>query len=338
MLGIRKDVGRDIRVFRHYRESKQIQEFVLDPEGAFLLVSRVPVAAALRQLSVAQSQRTLLIHDEVHGLGSPGNRASLAGLSDNIRYRLGLSATPERPYDQEGNEFIKGHIGPELMTFGLREAIERGILAPFNYYPLPYKPTDDDRARIAAVYRKRTAREKSGNPMTEAELWIEVARVYKTSKAKLPVFKEFIEDHQELLRRCIMFTETMDYGENVLEIVHQYRPDFHTYFSGEDQSTLRRFAGGELECLITCHRLSEGIDIQSLNSVTLFSSERGQLETIQRIGRCLRTNPNYPDKVANIVDFIRESGDKLDPNADEEAARLVDGTGKGPRGEMTGRC
>ena len=318
LLGVRKDVGHDVRVFRHYRESKQIQEFVLDPEGTFLLVSRAPVASALRQFSVAQSQRTLLIHDEVHGLGSPGNRASLAGLSDNIRYRLGLSATPERPYDQEGNEFIKEHIGPELMTFGLREAIERGILAPFNYYPLPYKPTDDDRARIADVYRKRAAREKFGNPMTATELWMKIAFVYKTAEAKLPVFEEFIEDHQELLRRCIVFTETMDYGVSALEIVHKYRPDFHTYFSGEEQSTLQRFARGDLECLITCHRLSEGIDIQSLNSVILFSSERGQLETIQRIGRCLRTNPDDPGKVANIVDFIRESDDNPDPNADEE--------------------
>lgn len=328
LLDTRKSVGRDIRVFRHYRESKQIQAFTLNPEGAFLLVSRKPAASALRQLDAARGGRTLLIHDEVHGLGSPGNRAHLAGLANNIRYRLGLSATPERPYDQEGNEFIEEHIGPELMTFGLREAIERGILAPFNYYPLPYKLTDDDKARIAAIYRKRKALEISGNPMTETELWIEIARVYKTSEAKLPVFKEFIEDHQELLKRCIVFTETREYGYNLLEIVHKYRPDFHTYFSGEEQSTLQRFAKGNLECLITCHRLSEGIDIQSLNSVILFSSERARLETIQRIGRSLRTNPDDPGKVANIVDFIRETDGNPDPNADEERRDWLTGLSK----------
>ena len=154
--------------------------------------------------------------------------------------------------------------------------------------------------------------------MSETELWIEIARVYKTSEAKLPVFEDFIRDHQDLLRRAIVFTETMDYGRSVLEIVHSYRPDFHTYFSGEEQSTLQRFARGDLECLITCHRLSEGIDIQSLNTVILFSSEKGQLETIQRIGRSLRTNPDDPDKIANIVDFIREPDDRPGPNADEE--------------------
>ena len=318
LLGVRKTVGHDVRVFRHFKDSKQIQAFALNPKDAFLLVSREPVASALRQLNEEQGRRTLLVHDEVHGLGSPANRVRLSGLSDHIRFRLGLSATPERPYDDDGNCFIEEHIGHVLMTFGLREAIERGILAPFNYFPLPYQPTDDDRARIAAIYKKKKAREAAGEPMSETELWIDIARVYKTSEAKLPVFADFIRDHQELLRRAIVFTETMDYGRSVLEIVHSYRPDFHTYFSGEEQSTLQRFAKGDLECLITCHRLSEGIDIQSLNTVFLFSSEKGQLETIQRIGRSLRTNPDDPSKIANIVDFIREPDDRPEPNADEE--------------------
>ncbi len=318
LLDIRKEVGDDVRVFRHYRDRKEIQEFALDPKRTFLLLSRSSAAMALKQLGAAQGQRTLLIYDEVHGLGSPGNRDRLTGLSDDVRYRLGLSATPERPYDQDGNTFIEEDVGPVLYTFGLHEAIERQILAPFNYHPLSYTPTEEDRSRIAAIYRKKKAREVAGEPMAEAELWIELARVYKTSEAKLPVFVQFLEEHQRMLERCIIFTETMDYGRSVLEIVHRHRPDFHTYFSGEDQSTLQRFARGDLECLITCHRLSEGIDIQSLGNVILFSSERGQLETVQRIGRCLRTNPDEPGKVANVVDFIRESDDDAVPNADEQ--------------------
>ena len=318
LLNVRQDIGRDVRVFRHYKEKKEIQEFALHPKRAFLLLSRSPASMVFNQLDAAQGRRTLLIHDEVHGLGSPGNRERLTGLSDHIRYRLGLSATPERPYDQDGNRFIEEHVGPVLYTFGLQEAIERWILAPFNYHPLPYTPTEDDRSRIAAVYKRKRAREAAGEPMSETELWIELARVYKTSAAKLPIFSDFIKDHHDMLERCIVFTETVEYGQGVLDIVHRYRPDFHTYFSGEDQSTLQRFARGDLECLLTCHRLSEGIDIQSLSNVILFSSEKGQLETVQRIGRCLRTNPEEPGKVANVIDFIRESDDDAIPNADEE--------------------
>ena len=68
--------------------------------------------------------------------------------------------------------------------------------------------------------------------------------------------------------------------------------------------TLLDFSEGKLECLIACHRLSEGIDIQGLKNIFLVASDRAKLETIQRIGRCLRKNPKEPDKKAKVVDFI----------------------------------
>lgn len=304
-------------VSRHYGPNKQLDNFILDTGNRILLASREPCAKALVRLTSAQASRTLLVHDEVHGLGSEGNRERLAGLSDNIRFRLGLSATPERMYDQEGNAFIEEHIGSVLMTFGIEEAIERGVLAPFDYFPLHYELTVGDRERIAAIFRSRAAREAAGDPMPEERVWNEIALVYKTSPAKLPVFDKFIASHRDLLKRCIVFAGDTSYGHVVLKTVQKYRADIHTYFSGEDAGTLRRFAAGDLECLIACHRLSEGIDIRSLETVVLFSSDRARLETIQRLGRCLRIDPNNPGKTANVVDFIRDGGDNDDPNADE---------------------
>jgi superfamily II DNA or RNA helicase len=194
-------------------------------------------------------------------------------------------------------------------------------LAPFNYFPLPYRLTDNDRERLKDVYRRKAARALAGEPMSDQELWTELARVYKTSEAKLPIFRKFIADRPELLRRSIIFVETTEYARPVLDIVHEHRPDFHTYFGGEDAETLKRFARGDLECLITCHRVSEGIDIQSLSSVILFSSARARLETIQRMGRCLRSDPEDTGKVANVVDFVRQGDtDTTGPNADDDRA------------------
>ena len=79
---------------------------------------------------------------------------------------------------------------------------------------------------------------------------------------------------------------------------------------------MRRFASGELECLVTCHKVSEGIDIKSLESVILFASAKAKLETIQRIGRCLRVDPNNWGKIANVIDFIRN--DPGTKSTDEE--------------------
>lgn len=324
LLTLRSQLSKSVSIYRDYDSYKEVQNFTLAPKNAILLVSRRggstrdPLVSALRTLRSPQGRRTLLIQDEVHRLGSPDNRSRLDGLSAALRFRLGLSATPDREYDREGNQFILEHIGPELMRFELADAIQRGILAPFNYFPLAYELTDEDRARVRDVYRRQAARAAAGEPMSDEQVWTEIANVYKTSRAKLPIFARFIERNQELLERCIVFVETQEYGNEVLEIIHRYRADFHTYFSGEESDTLKRFARGELECLITCHRVSEGIDIRSLHSVILFSSARARLETIQRMGRCLRTDPDNPHKIANVVDFIRHGDEGDDPNADED--------------------
>src|SRR5690606_23896230 len=81
---------------------------------------------------------------------------------------------------------------------------------------------------------------------------------------------------------------------------------------------LEDFAANRISTLITCHRLSQGIDISDVACVVLFSSDRAKLETIQRIGRCLRVDPNNPSKRALVIDFI------LETEGDESKGRLAD--------------
>ena len=61
--------------------------------------------------------------------------------------------------------------------------------------------------------------------------------------------------------------------------------------------------------------ISEGVDIRSVSSIILFSSDRRRLETIQRIGRALRTDPSDPEKRALVIDFVRVSDDQ-EPNGE----------------------
>lgn len=321
LLDLTRQLSLRFSVLRHYHSHHERDHFILDPQQTILLISRPNLAPALSNLSDEDAARAFLIHDEVHRLGSPGNRQALGTLSDPIPYRLGLSATPEREYDNAGNAFIESHIGPVLYRFGLEDAIGSRILAPFTYHAIEYTPDADDRQRLKQVWKKATARRESGNPMSQEDIWIELSRVHKTSRAKLPLFAAFIAAHSQLLRRCIIFVETREYGDEVLRIVHEHRHDFHTYYADEDAATLQRFASGDIECLLTCHRLSEGIDIRSLETVILFSSARARLETIQRMGRCLRVDPTNPMKRANVVDFVRVSREESESdkdNADDE--------------------
>lgn len=310
-------------ILRQYSGYHQSERFRNSPRKKVLLTSRQQLHLALNKLG-KDGEKTLLIHDEVHKLGSVGNQERLQGLSNSIRYRLGLSATPEREYDEEGTQFITEHIGPIIYEFTLEDAIKRGILSPFNYHPVEYQLTQNDRRRLKNIWKRKAASEKEGTPMPEEEFRNEIARVYKTAEGKIPAFSQFIGEHPEMLKKCVVFVETKEYGEQILEIVHRYRSDFHSYFGGDDSFILQRFSRGEIECLLTCHRISEGIDIPSITNIILLSSARARLETIQRIGRCLRYNPKNTSKVASVVDFIRHNDNENDNlTADEERQQFL---------------
>ncbi len=313
------------RLLRHFADYHDRDEFVLSPTESVLLCSRGSLAPVMKSLPQTIRESMLVVFDEVHGMGSDSHVQSLDGLFDNVPYRLGLSATPERFYDQEGNLFIENNIGPIIFEFGLEDAIRKGILCQFDYYPIHWRPDDDDRNRLQTVYKKKSAREAAGNPMSEAEIWTELARVYKISPVKAPLFVDFLRKHPEILDRCIIFVAEKRYGELVFEHIHRITHEFHTYFDSDDRSVLMDFASSKIQCLITCHRLSEGIDIRSVKSIVLLSSDKSPLETIQRIGRCLRTDPSNLDKRAVVIDFIRladpDSKDVTGDQAREEWLR-----------------
>ena len=50
-------------------------------------------------------------------------------------------------------------------------------------------------------------------------------------------------------------------------------------------------------------KLSQGIDVQSLNSIVLFATPRGR-QFKQRLGRVLRSDPNNNQKRATVIDFF----------------------------------
>ncbi len=109
----------------------------------------------LLQLEARAKEELLIVHDEVHGFGAPQCVKDLQGLQQSVRFRLGLSATPEREYDQAGSKFVEQEIGPVVYRFGLKEAIERGILVEFDYVPLDYALTAGDKKRWPVFIARR---------------------------------------------------------------------------------------------------------------------------------------------------------------------------------------
>jgi len=303
-------------VYRAYENHREALSYANHPDGALLLASREKLAEVLPRLSPRLTPETLLVCDEVHGMGAPATVSALSGRLSPFGFRLGLSATPDREYDAGGNAFIAREIGPVIYEFGLREAIERGILCGFDYVPLDYEFTNEDRTAVRRAIARHHARAKAGNPTPVEALYQELGRVRKLSAGKLPPFRDYLRIHPELMQRCLVFVETMEYGLEVQQILMEARGRFHTYYGNDERDNLVRFARGDLDCLVTCRRISEGIDVRSVNNIVLFSSARARLETIQRLGRCLRIDPANPEKRATVVDFIRVDDESDDPESD----------------------
>ncbi len=312
-----------IPVYRAYEQHRETQAFLNSPNGSVLLTARPKLSDVLPRLNPKVFEKALLICDEVHGMGSPALVASLKGRLQLFAYRLGLSATPERTYDADGNRFVEEEIGPVIFRFGLEEAIKQGILCEFDYVPLPYALSEEDKADIRQAIKRYHAKTRSGEPVPIEALYRDIARVRKLSREKIAPFDDYVCANPSVLDRCIIFVESAEYGALIQPILMRTRSDFHTYYQDDDRANLRRFASGQLECLLTCHRISEGIDIRSVNNIVLFASARARLETVQRLGRCLRIDPANIDKRARVVDFIEHKPEDIDDptgelGADEE--------------------
>lgn len=92
-----------------------------------------------------EKSRVLLIADEAHNMGSP----TIMKRIGDIKYlrRIGLSATPERQFDEDTNRKLFRFFGAEKQytyEYSMEEAIENGVLCRYFYYPHLVRLTDDE--------------------------------------------------------------------------------------------------------------------------------------------------------------------------------------------------
>lgn len=92
-----------------------------------------------------ERSKVLLIADEAHNIGSP----TIMKRIGDIKYlrRIGLSATPERQFDDDTNRKLFRFFGAEKQytyEYSMEEAIENGVLCRYFYYPHLIRLTEDE--------------------------------------------------------------------------------------------------------------------------------------------------------------------------------------------------
>lgn len=178
-------------------------ELLYPDRNSFIIISTY--ASFVRKATYERlsefSLETLLIADEAHNLGSP----SFLKLLGKIPYikRIGLSATPERQYDEIGNASICGFFGCSLnaytFSFTMKEAIDNDYLCHYRYYPHLVELNADEMeayrdlsAKIAKFYNPDKDSFKN-DPLLTA-LLLKRKRIIHKAQNKLIVFQSLISE------------------------------------------------------------------------------------------------------------------------------------------------
>ena len=297
----------NIFVYKHFSDFKQSLDFVhSNPKKMAIIVASRRSEVLEFLLKNSHTETTLVIQDEVHGLGAKG-MLELKGLHKEFSYTLGLSATPERGYDEIGSNFILDEIGDVIYEYPLEKAIEDGILCPFNYHKIKTELSSSDRKKQKSVRGAYEMSKTSSQPWTKEQLWTKLAQIKNTAENKPYDFGKFIKKSPQLLKNSIIFCAEWTQADLICDEIIKHNKNFKRFNeqpTKEDQAQALNDLGKSLDCIITCHALSEGIDIKTLENIFLIASYGTQLETIQRIGRCIRVDPNNKSKIANVVDLI----------------------------------
>jgi superfamily II DNA or RNA helicase len=174
-----------------------------EPEVSYIIISTYASYSrekVFKVLNGFDKRRLLMIADECHNMGS----SSLVKRLKEIPYlrRIGLSATPERQFDEKGNLSLNRFFGTEehyTYEYDMEEAIRNGVLCKYLYYPHLVKLTSEEMdayvelsEKIAKYFNYNT---QTFDDIDEVLKMLLLARKRIVHKAanKLTTFKAIIE-------------------------------------------------------------------------------------------------------------------------------------------------
>ena len=248
----------------------------------------------------------VLVADEVHHLGAKRSRQKLTDVFD---YRLGLSATPNRWFDNIGTNALKAYFGETVYEYPLDKAIREGYLCPYYYHPHLVELTDDEFEEYELLTEKisKLYHQIDKNDPNDAleRLLIKRARLLNRAENKLTKLAELLADKTDSLHHTLFYCAPgrivpviellTDLGLRIAKFTAEESTD-------KRQELLDMFASGHLQALVAMKCLDEGVDVPSTQTAYILASSSNPKEFIQRRGRILRKS--FGKKHAEIHDLI----------------------------------
>ncbi|MBO7494832.1 MAG: DEAD/DEAH box helicase family protein [Bacteroidales bacterium] len=286
--------------------------------------------------------KLLLIADEAHNMGG----GLMVQRLSEIKYlrRIGLSATPERQFDDTGNRKLMDFFGcgdKYTFEYSMAEAIENGALCRYYYYPHVVKLTKsemDDYVELSKKIVKVIGLQDVESQECLKMLLLKRKRIIHKAVNKLSAFKQIVQKRMEekgSLRYTLVYVpegnkpdnfeadifdkadtiESDPETEHLIDDFTRIVRDMGSHIivrqftseSSDRDAMLKGFADGTIDVLTSMKCLDEGVDVPRSELAIFCASTGNPRQFIQRRGRVLRTHKDKPFAVIHDLIVIPDN-------------------------------
>lgn len=251
----------------------------------FVFVGTYKSLAGERFLSLLQQTKPqeglgLLVADEVHNVGAPSYQRLLCS---HFSYRLGLTATLERAYDEQGTQAITDYFDGIVYKLGIEKAVGP-ILCQYRYDVHFAELTEDEFAeyqrlslQIANLMGESKSQEEKVSLKNSDQLTILLnrrARVAKLAEEKLSWLSDLIR--QMRLNKCLIYCADLEQVEAVQDLLRDQGVLHLPYTSKQppcaQQAALEQLRRNDIQAVVAVKCLDEGIDVPQVHQAILLAS------------------------------------------------------------------
>jgi superfamily II DNA or RNA helicase len=291
---------------------------------AIVVVNATMITTKYQNLigKISKKERIFFIGDECHHHGSEYFNQKLP---KEVKYKLGLSATPEHYINEDHNDRLVSYYGKSVYKYTLEKAIKDNILCKYEYNLININLTFDEQEEYRELSKRISQRYaisggKNDNIMNS--LIRRRTRLIGNAENKIIVLNNILKSQKPepyTLFYCgegiieneeneIEYTEedngdTMRQIEIVSEIISNHNWRSSRFTNREPRNIkpdiLNNFKNGTIDALVAMRCLDEGIDIPLCKTAYIIASSNNPRQFIQRRGRILRKHPKKEKAVIN---------------------------------------
>lgn len=310
------------------------------------------VQSAYRNQIIPESEKSLLIADEVHRYGSDEYSKALSKLFSE---RLGLTATLER-LDDGVEKYILPYFRPRKNQYtdvvidgcGYARGLSEGILAPFRVKLIGVDLTENEfllyedldlklfKLRDHLVGSHGCPAYPIGNFLKAVQLLSDgghkdyigtnLARKYlnlfnkrRELLANTETKTHALAQLTPLIRKSngtLLFTQLFSTAQNAVDLLKKYKITAEV-FSGKESAEERRFLlktfrDRKIKVLASPKVLDEGVDVPEADLGIILAASQSRRQMIQRMGRVIR--PKNDRRIASFIILYAKNTNE-DPNS-----------------------